>query len=241
MKNTLDNYARRLKYRTKVYSRFTQLSLLPQKKQRIIDQFHELFYDSNILGQSWNQTFFLGIPAQKCPFDLFVYQEIVYELKPDIIIETGTAYGGGALYLATVCDQIKKGKVITIDVDDIKGKPKHRRMTFLHGSSTDSKIVERVKKYIKKGDKVMVILDSDHSAEHVLNELNIYNKFVTKGSYLIVEDTNVNGHPVYPDHGPGPLEAVKKFMKENKKFVIDKSREKFYLSFNPNGYLKKIK
>ena len=98
----------------------------------------------------------------------------------------------------------------------------------------------QVGKLISDKDKVMVILDSDHHKEHVLNELRIYGKFVTKESYIIVEDTNINGHPVYPDFGPGPMEAVEEFLRENKNFVIDKTREKFYLTFNPRGYLKKI-
>jgi len=87
----------------------------------------------------------------------------------------------------------------------------------------------------------MVILDSDHSKGHVLSELKIYSKFVTKGSYIIVEDTNINNHPVFPDFGPGPMEAVEEFLKENKDFSVDRSREKFYLTFNPKGFLQKRK
>ena len=86
----------------------------------------------------------------------------------------------------------------------------------------------------------MVILDSDHGKDHVLNELRTYSPFVTKGSYLIVEDTNINGHPVLHDFGPGPMEAVEDFLKENQNFTVDKSKEKFYLTFNPKGYLRKI-
>ena len=87
----------------------------------------------------------------------------------------------------------------------------------------------------------MVVLDSDHHKQHVLNELRIYSKFVTRGSYLIVEDTNINGHPVLPKFGPGPMEAVSQFLQENKDFVVDKTREKFYLTQNPNGYLIKLR
>ncbi len=87
----------------------------------------------------------------------------------------------------------------------------------------------------------MAILDSDHHKEHVLRELEIYSKFVTRESYIIVEDTNINGHPVRSKFGPGPMEAVKEFLKMNDDFIIDRSREKFYLTFNPDGYLKKMK
>jgi cephalosporin hydroxylase len=87
----------------------------------------------------------------------------------------------------------------------------------------------------------MVVLDSDHSRDHVLNELKAYSPLVTKGNYLIVEDTNLNGHPVHPSIGPGPMEAVTDFLRYNDEYQIDKERERFYITFNPNGYLKKIK
>lgn len=171
--------------------------------------------------------------------DLWIYQEIIFEVKPNIIIECGTAKGGSALFLVFVCDLVDNGRVITIDIEDRRERPRHSRIKYLLGSSVLEEIVGQVRKLISDKDKVMVILDSDHHKEHVLNELRIYSKLVTKGSYIIVEDTNINGHPVAHDFGPGPMEAVEEFLKENTNFVIDKSREKFYLTFNPRGYLKK--
>jgi cephalosporin hydroxylase len=94
-----------------------------------------------------------------------------------------------------------------------------------------------VRSLIGKDEKVMVVLDSDHHAEHVLNELRIYGEMVTVGSYLIAEDTNINGHPVRPDLGPGPWEAVQTFLKENNSFAVDTKREKLLPTFNPGGYL----
>jgi cephalosporin hydroxylase len=111
----------------------------------------------------------------------------------------------------------------------------------LIGSSASKEVEEQVRTLIKGSDKVMVILDSDHHKEHVLNELVIYSKFVTKGSYLIVEDTNINGHPVFVEFGPGPMEAIEEFLGQNEEFVVDEKREKLYLTFNPKGYLRKIK
>lgn len=149
--------------------------------------------------------------------------------------------GGSALFLASMCDLVDNGKVATIDIECKEGRPTHRRITYLLGSSTSKEIVEQLRKLISDKDKVMVILDSDHHKEHVLSELRIYSEFITKGSYLIVEDTNINGHPVVPEFGPGPMEAADEFLKENKCFIVDRDKEKFYLTFNPNGFLRKMK
>ena len=211
-----------------------------KSKKNIVDHFHRLYYESGT--QTWyKNTFWLGARTWKCPLDLWIYQEIIFERKPDIIIESGTAAGGSAFFMAIICDSLNKGKLISIDIENKANRPKHNRITYLLGSSTSQKIVEKVQSFIKNKDEVLVILDSDHHKEHVLRELEIYSNFVKKGSYIIVEDTNINGHPVDPEFGPGPMEAVKEFLKHNKGFVIDKSREKFFMTFNPNGYLKRIK
>jgi len=220
--------------------KFAVISLFPRNKDSIIDKFHKIYYDYSSIGGTWNNTFFLGVATQKCPLDLFIYQEIIYEVRPDIIIEAGTAYGGGALYLASICDLINKGRVITIDIKNNHHELLHKRISYLIGSSTSKQIVDQITKLTKNKEKILVILDSNHSKQHVLQELMIYSKLVTKGSYIIVEDSNVNGHPVNPDHGPGPMEAIEDFMNNNKHFIIDKTREKFLLTFNPNGYLKKV-
>lgn len=210
----------------------------PKAAENIADEFHKLYYNSS--NRTWLNTSWFNIPTEKCPLDLWLYQEIIFKLKPDVIIETGTLKGGSALFLASICDLVNNGRIITMDIKDLEGKPKHKRITYLIGSSTSKEIVEKVTNMIVDDKKVMVILDSNHSKQHVLNELKIYSRFVTKESYIIVEDTNVNGHPVRTDFGPGPMEAVREFLKRNKNFIIDKTKEKFYLTFNPNGYLKRI-
>lgn len=210
----------------------------PEQPERdIVDEFHKLYYES---PNTWRNTFWLGVPAQKCPLDLWIYQEIIFKVKPDCIIECGTYDGGSALFLASVCDLVKRGTIITIDVEAREGRPKHKRIKYLLGSSTSTEIVDKVSTSIKNKHSVMVILDSDHSKDHVLNELRIYSEFVTRGSYLIVEDTNINGHPVLPEFGPGPMEAVREFLSENKDYVLDRSQAKFYMSFNPDGWLRRV-
>lgn len=193
------------------------------------------------MEKTWkNNTFWLNVPVAKCPLDLWVYQEIITETAPDIIIETGTAYGGSALFLSSICDLVNRGRIITVDVKEQSNRPEHKRIKYLSGSSTSETIVQEISSLIEAEDKVMVILDSDHSADHVRRELDIYSGFVTVGNYLIVEDTNVNGNPVLPLYGAGPMEAVTQFTSAQTHFVLDPRREKFLMTFNPRGYLRRV-
>ena len=170
---------------------------------------------------------------------MWIYQEIFHELKPDLIIECGTNRGGSASFMAALLDIIGNGRILTIDIEAFDNRPQHPRDEYLLCSTVDDTVVKKVRESIKPGEKVLVILDSDHSDRHVYQEMNIYHEFVSKGSYLIVEDSNVHGHPVHKHHGPGPYESIERFLKHNNEFVIDRSREKFMMTFNPNGYLRK--
>ncbi len=203
----------------------------------LIDQFHTLYYGRN--EQTWGNSFWLGHQVLKCPLDLWTYQEILHEVQPELIIETGTYRGGSTLFLASISDLLRRGEVVTIDSARQTGRPRHPRITYLTGSSTSGKILRQVRRRARGKSPVLVILDSGHGKDHVLAELHAYAPFVTPGSYLIVEDTNLNGHPVERDHGPGPAEAVAEFLERNDAFVRDERREKFLLTFNPGGYLEK--
>jgi cephalosporin hydroxylase len=206
-------------------------------EERIIREFHRIYYNSG--SRTWSKTYWLGTPAQKCPLDLWVYQELLHRLRPAMIVETGTASGGSALFLASMCDLLGQGSIVTIDVEDKPGRPEHERITYLTGSSTAPDIRQQVGELVGDRAPVLVILDSDHARDHVLEELRIYAPLVSPGSYVIVEDTNVNGHPVSPDHGPGPMEAVNDFLSESREFSVDRGQEKFFLTFNPGGYLRR--
>jgi len=155
-----------------------------------------------------------------------------------VILETGTASGGSALFLASVCDLLGRGEVVSVDIEH-RERPSHDRVTYLNGSSVSSEIMGQIRGRADGRSPVLVILDSDHSKRHVVEELRLYGPLVTSGSYLIVEDTNVNDHPVLPEHGPGPMEAVDEFLRESPDFSIDSEREKFFLTFNPRGFLRK--
>lgn len=166
---------------------------------------------------------FCGIQTEKNPLDAWIYQEIIWDTKPDLIIECGSLEGGSALYLATILDAIGNGEVISIE----KAKQidiKHPRIKFIKGNSLEVDI--------KPEGRIMVILDSNHEGEHVLAELRKYAPLVSIGCYLIVEDTFW-----IPDNNKGPMWAIEQFLKENNNFEIDKSREKWELTYNENGYL----
>lgn len=205
-----------------------------------VDAFHEIYYDAADHEGTWKNTFWLGVPTEKCPLDLWIYQEILHQVRPDLIVETGTRWGGSALFLASMCDILESGSVMTIDIDVPGDRPVHDRIEYLSGSSTDPAIRKLVETRAASAKSVLVVLDSDHSRDHVLAELHAYAPLVTAGSYVVVEDTNINGHPVLPDWGPGPMEAMEEFLRETNDFVIDREREKFLLTFNPRGFLRRL-
>ena len=209
------------------------------QRRSVTDQFHKLYYDSGTMGETWSKTYWLGTPVAKCPLDLWTYQEMLADVQPDVIVECGTLYGGSAAYLASVCDLLGKGRIFTIDVRPREDRPVHPRIKYLEGSSIAPEILDVIRGEIQPDDVVLVILDSDHRKAHVLDELRAYSDVVTVGSYLIVEDTNLNGHPVAPEFGPGPMEALEAFLAEDERFEVDETREKFFLTFNPRGYLRK--
>lgn len=208
---------------------------------QVIDDFHRLYYNAGEYDRgTWRDTFWLGTPVAKYPMDLWVYQEILVRTRPDVIVETGTFVGGSALFLASIFDLMgTDGRIVTIDVQEWPNRPAHPRITYVTGSSVDPDTTADIGATIGPDDRVMVILDSDHSQAHVEQELDLFNPWVTTGCYLIVEDTVVNGHPVMPDHGPGPMEALDAFLARTNEFVIDREAEKFFVTQNPRGFLLK--
>jgi cephalosporin hydroxylase len=208
-----------------------------ERHKRTIRRFHRLYYESS--WQTWKNTRWLGATAYKTPLDLWIYQELIVAVRPRLIVETGTAAGGSALFLATVCDAVGVGEVLSIDSQIRSGRPIHDRVTYVTGSSTAPETLELIAARASGTAPVMVILDSDHGRDHVLAELRHYAEFVTPGSYLVVEDTNLNGHPVVRNFGPGPMEAVREFLGERSDFKREAEQEKFFLTFNPDGYLRR--
>ena len=221
-----------------ITSVFVLTTIWYQSDDVITADFHRLYHDKR-WPETGGNTYWFGVPTLKTPLDMWVYQEILYENRPDVIIETGTFMGGSSYYFASIFDLLGSGRVITIDIGDFEGKPKHDRVTFLLGSSTADSIVEQVKDLIHEGEKVMVVLDSDHSASHVRKEMEIYGEMVTPGQYMVVEDTHLYGHPVRQYELGDPWKAVGEYLAQRSDFVADRSREKYGLTFNPSGWLKK--
>jgi cephalosporin hydroxylase len=197
---------------------------------------HDVLYRSD----AWTKATWLGAQALKNPLDLWVYQEIIVETRPELIVETGTYRGGSALFLASMCDLLDRGEVLSIDVEPPRDDyPQHPRITYLGGrSSTDPDVVTEVLERAA-GRPTLVILDSDHSQAHVEAELEVYAPLVPVGCYLIVEDSNIGR--IRKDLLPGPLEAIEAFLARSDAFEIDREREKFLITFNPSGYLKRVR
>jgi cephalosporin hydroxylase len=224
-----------------VYARYFYHRVIvnPRLQNIIQNEFHKLYYYSS--ERTWRNTHWLNTPTLKCPLDLWIYHDIIVETKPDIIIETGTAAGGSALFLATVCDAVNRGTIFTVDIARTTMCPRHKRIKYFTGSSTSEQVIRTIRQRIQANDRVMVILDSNHMKEHVMNELSAYSPLVTKGNYLVVEDTHLHGHPVKPHFPPGPMEAVHEFLRKNTYFTTDRTREKYYMTFFPGGFLKRIR
>ncbi len=217
---------------------------LTADEQRIVDDFHDLYYSKLDDGRGLHTIVlaWMGHEMFKCPMDLWLYQELIVLKRPGLIIETGTYKGGSGLYLACICDLVGHGSVVSIDIDDTHRaiQPQHPRLQYVSGSSTAPDIFAQVAAQAAEAGEVMVILDSDHRHDHVLDELRLYSELVPVGGILVVEDTNVNGHPTYPTFGPGPWEAVDSFLAENSRFVADRTYERFLLTMNPRGVLRRV-
>jgi cephalosporin hydroxylase len=204
--------------------------------EALVDGFHRAYYSSGV----WEDTTWMGVPIAKAPTDMIAYAEILHDTKPDLLIETGTWCGGSALFFAQLFDLLGRGRVLTIDTAKHDERPKHPRITYAVGSSTDPDAVSWLAGEARER-RTMVILDSDHRKRHVLAELEAYAPLVSVGHYLVVEDTNMSGHPVHWKQGPGPMEAIEGWLPDHPEFECDERPERFLLTFQPHGWLRRTK
>lgn len=227
------------------------------QKMRDIDSSLAGDLSSSLFHHKYTYNFdWLGLPIIQYPQDIVALQEIIWTTKPDVIIEMGVARGGSIIFHASMLHLLNgDGKVIGVDIDirdhnrqAIENHPLSFRIKLIQGSSIESAIVDQVKSLLKSTDRVMVILDSNHTHDHVLKELELYSPLVTKGCYLVVLDTCVQDLPddLFHDRpwgkGNNPKTAVHQFMKITDQFEIDeKIPNKLVLTTAPDGYLKCIK
>jgi cephalosporin hydroxylase len=213
----------------------------------------DLVIESDKYGYGYQWTW-LGLPIIQLPQDIVATQEIIWRSKPDVIVETGIAWGGSVALYASLLQLIGKGKVVAVDLNlmdhvsnQIMSYPFSDRIHLYKGSSTDPEIVSKVQAHIEPGQSVMVLLDSNHTHQHVLEELRIYAPLVTKGQYVVVSDTVVEDIPAQTHRtrpwGPGdnPKTALHAYLKESKRFEVDQEiNRKLLLTYTPDGYARCI-
>lgn len=220
--------------------------------QRLVTLAKEFLIASCRYNYSYNFTW-LGRPIIQFPQDVMAMQEIIWQVQPDLIIETGIAHGGSLIFHACLLELIGgNGLVLGVDIDirphnrvEIEKHPLAKRIKMIQGSSVDETVAAQVRTVARGRQRVLVSLDSNHTHEHVLRELQLYSPLVTKGSYLVVFDTVVEDMPAdfFRDRpwgkGNNPKTAVREFLKTNQRFTIDKEIEnKLLITVAPDGYLK---
>jgi len=232
-----------------------QIASYPRNKE-LDEAANQFNVESNKALYSYNFSW-MGRPIIAYPQDMIAMQEIIWEVQPDLIIETGIAHGGSIIYYASLLELIgKNGRVLGIDIDIrahnralIEGHPMYKRIDMIEGSSIDPHIAEQVYSVAKNYQNILVCLDSNHTHDHVLQELHLYSKLVSKDSYCVVFDTIVEylpenylpgGRPWNPVNNP--MTAVKEFISTTDNFLIDNNIDnKLLISVSPSGYLRKVK
>ncbi|MCV0400957.1 MAG: cephalosporin hydroxylase family protein [Nitrosopumilus sp.] len=242
----------------KAFEKKNKTNILKMSKDKNFQKLTKSWFKSSEKFQYSYHFSWMGRPIIQYPQDMIALQELIWKIKPDLIIETGIARGGSLIFSASILQLIGKGRVVGIDVDirkhnriEIEKHSMFKRIKMIEGSSIDSKVVKKVYQLAKNKKQILVILDSNHSHEHVLKELELYSPLVTKNSYLIVFDTVIEdistsqtkSHQKRPwGKGNNPKTAVNSFLASNKRFIIDKEIEnKLMITVAPSGFLKCIK
>jgi cephalosporin hydroxylase len=240
-----------------LYDRF--IVLRSAGKEAEIDIYSEEGF--NALAELWMRsawqkrisygTTWMGIPVIQLPEDVMMMHELICKVKPDVIVETGTAHGGTAVFYASMLELLGKGRVISVDIEirksnrlAIQAHPMSGRIILVEGSSVDDSTVSRVQEMIKPGEKVLVALDSNHSCDHVRLELEKYAPFVTPGSYIVVFDGVMRMLADAPDGKPdwvtnNPAFATQEFLGTHPEFEVDLCYNRLTVTYCPGGFLKR--
>jgi cephalosporin hydroxylase len=214
---------------------------LPTSPVPIPEDLRSSFIEAVWRSLAWKRTTWLGRHIESAPTDLIAYQQAVASVRPDWIVETGTHDGARTLFLASICDLLDHGQVVSIGEDLSEGLPLHPRITYLEGVADDEATLTRVGSLVGPASTTLVVLGSRVPAEATRRIFAAYAPLVSVGSYLIVTDTIVNGNPVWTGFGPGPMEALKLLQQRHGEFFADPELERFGLTFNPGGFLKRTR
>jgi cephalosporin hydroxylase len=193
----------------------------------------------------------LGVPIIQLPTDIIMMQELIWRVRPNVIVECGVAHGGSAIFYASICGLVGSGRVVGVDVDvrphnraAIESHSMSERITLIEGSSVDPATFDRVRASVGDAEVVMVVLDSNHTRAHVAEELALYHQLVTPGSYLVAMDGAQGlvwdiprGKPEWREDNPLP--AIREFLKLHPEFASDPYFTRMHVTSNPDGYLRK--
>ena len=213
---------------------------VPQEPTPVPDELRWAFTDAVWRSLTWQHTEWAGHRLTTAPTDLVAYQELIVEVRPDWIVEVGTGGGGRTLFLAGVCDLIGHGEIVSIDEEHPETRPRHARIHYVRGRLQNDAVGEQVRDLVGDG-RALVILGGCVDRQKTNKQFEIYSPLVPVGSYVVVADTIVNGHPVWPAFGAGPAESVKQILAAHGNFVQDSSRERWSMTFNPGGFLKRVR
>jgi cephalosporin hydroxylase len=212
---------------------------MPTTPTPVPDELAWAFTDAVWQNLAWNRATWLGRSIATAPTDLLAYQEMIARVRPDWVIEIGAGDGGRALFLASMCELVGHGQVLSIDAELASDLPSHARLQFRAGDPVAADTVDAVREMVGNGNAI-VVLGGRFDRARTATAFNAYAPFVRPGSYVVVADTVVNGHPVWTGFGPGPAEGVKQILNAHGDFVADPDMEKYSLTFNPGGFLKRL-
>ena len=237
-----------------------QVSLVSCGRKKTVDLYSpeglellsRLWLKAYVQARLTHDLSWMGIPIIQFPEDICMMQELIWKVRPDIIIECGVAHGGSLVFYASLLELLGRGQVIGVDVEirhynrvAITNHPMAPRITLIEGSSISREVVARIKKRIRNAKKVMVVLDSNHSAKHVAQELKLYSELVTPGSYLVAMD-GAQGYVWDIPSGKAewkrdnPLTAIEQFLSRDKRFAADDHYTRLKVTANPKGFLRRL-
>jgi cephalosporin hydroxylase len=214
---------------------------VPGSPRPVPEDLRTAFIDAVWHSLPWQEATWLGRDISSAPTDLLAYQEVIAATRPAWIIETGVANGGRTLFLASMCDLLDHGQVVAIGEDLAEGLPVHPRIHYVNGAPKSESTLDEVRGIIGDDARALVVLGEWAHWEAIYATFLAYEPFVPVGSYVIVADTIFNGNPVWTGFGPGPAEAVTQILQRHGGFAVDPSLERYALTFNPGGFLKRLR